>query len=278
MSDAVETEDKARKERSPSFPFISLEKAVGRARAIEERHKRDPARLTAVGITWGYAAKSSGLLQTAAALIQFGLLENVGSGPDRKVQLTELARRILFDTRDGVREKGLKEAALKPRMIAECFEKWGKGRPSDDHCVSYLVFDRAFNEVAAHTFLKTYDETVTFANLEDGDAGRDNLSSENNSGEPPFHAPVVAATPVAKSSRPFAWAKGLGAARVPTARRSSVTLSGGGTVTIEYPEGLTDGELPELKLFFDFTLQLAEKLTTENEKKRAAAEGASAGG
>lgn len=40
--------DKPKKERSPSFPFIPLEKALQRAKAMEERHKRDPARLTVV--------------------------------------------------------------------------------------------------------------------------------------------------------------------------------------------------------------------------------------
>ena len=78
------SEDKAKKERSPSFPFISLEKAVARASTLFDKHKREPARLSAVAPTWGYGVKSSGLLQTVAALKQFGLIEDFGSGDDRE--------------------------------------------------------------------------------------------------------------------------------------------------------------------------------------------------
>src|SRR4051812_23980677 len=102
---------KPRKERSPSFPFISLRKAIERAEAFYSGHRREPTRLPALAQTWGYSASSSGLQQTVAAMKQFGLLEEEGSGPERKVRISELARRILADLRPGVREMGIREAA-----------------------------------------------------------------------------------------------------------------------------------------------------------------------
>ena len=176
MLDADEIE-KSKKERSPSFPFISLEKAVERTKALYDSHRREPARVISVAKTWGYGDKSSGLLQTVAALKQFALIEDLGSGPDRKIQITELARRALMDERPGAREAALKEAATNPRLIAEYLHKWVPVRPSDGHCISELELDRGFNAAGAKLFLKVFDETVSFANLASDDGMSSSLST-----------------------------------------------------------------------------------------------------
>ena len=165
MSYADEDEGRVKKERSPSFPFISLARAVERAKAFSDAHRRNPARPAAVGETWGYAPSSSGLLQTISALKAYGLVEDIGKGSDRKIQLTDLAQKILHDTRPGAREAGVKEAAVRPRLFAEYAAKWLPQRPSDSHCLSELRLDRGFTEAAAKTFLKSFDETMIFSSL-----------------------------------------------------------------------------------------------------------------
>jgi hypothetical protein len=165
MSDNQTDTDKARKERSPSFPFISLVKAVERVREMADDHRRNQARLPVVGSSWGYGPKSSGLLQTVAALKSFGLIDDIGSGSDRKIQITDLGWRILHDAREGAKDAAIREAALKPRLIAEYVEKWVPDRPSDAHCMSELQLDRGFNEAAARSFLTVFDKTVAFAGL-----------------------------------------------------------------------------------------------------------------
>ncbi len=169
MSDEAPATEKSKKDRSPSFPFISLRKAVDRAEALNANHRREPARLASVAASWGYAPKSSGLLQTVAALKQFGLAEDLGSGDDRKVQLTDLARRLLVDSRPGARETAIREAARSPRLIAEYLGRWLPDRPSDDHCISELHLDRGFTREAAKLFLRVFDETVSYADLNEGD-------------------------------------------------------------------------------------------------------------
>jgi len=166
MTDAIETPkaDAPKKERSPSFPFISLRKAVERARAMHDRYKREPARVIVVGSVWGLGAKSSGLQQTVAALKQYGLLDDSGSREDRKITLTPLALRILIDTRPGQREDGLREAATKPRLFNE-YQRWASHRPPDDHIMSELRFDRSFTEDAAKTFIRVFFDTMEFAGV-----------------------------------------------------------------------------------------------------------------
>lgn len=168
MSDQPD-EGKAKKDRSPSYPFISLRKALDRAQALFDAHRKEPTRLSVLAQTWNYSPSSSGLQQTAAAMKQFGLLEEVGTGADRKVQISDLARRILSDLRPGVKEQAITEAAQRPRLIAEYLPKWLPERPSDAHCVSELVFDRGFNQPAAKSFLRVFDETVSYAGLKQVD-------------------------------------------------------------------------------------------------------------
>ena len=168
MSDQSD-DDKIKKDRSPSYPFISLRKAVDRAQALFDGHRKEPTRLSALAQTWNYSPSSSGLQQTVAALKQFGLLEDAGSGSDRKVQISDLARRILSDLRPGVREQAIQEAARRPRLIAEYLPNWLPDRPNDAHCISELVFDRGFLEPSAKAFLRVFDETVDYAGLRQND-------------------------------------------------------------------------------------------------------------
>lgn len=151
-----------KKERSPSFPFIGLSKALERARAVYAHAKRHEARVPDVAAAWGLGAKSSGTLQTIAALLAFGLLEDQGSGENRKLKITDLAFKALEDQRPGAREGALAEASLKPKLIAEYFEKWHVERPADGICISELRIDRGFTEDGAKAFLRVYDDTVGF--------------------------------------------------------------------------------------------------------------------
>lgn len=169
MADYEETGVHSKKERSPSFPFISLAKAIDRAEELRVAHKRAPARLAQVGPTWGYGPKSSGLLQTVAALKQYGLIDDLGSGEDRRIVLSELGWKILVDTRPGAREDALRQAALSPRLLRDFYDRWMPDRPSDAHCVSELHLDYGFTQESAKTFLRVFDETVAFANLRSGD-------------------------------------------------------------------------------------------------------------
>jgi hypothetical protein len=162
-------EQRAKKERSPSFPFIPLPKALERLQSFYEAHRKEPTRIGVVASTWHYSPTSSGLAQTIAALKQFGLLEEVKGADDRKVQITDLGRKIISDQRPGAKEQGITEAAQRPRLIAEYLPVWVPDRPNDTHRVSDLEFDRGFNQAAARLFLRVFDETVDFAGLSSND-------------------------------------------------------------------------------------------------------------
>ncbi|MBL1256790.1 hypothetical protein [Methylocystis sp. Sn-Cys] len=152
-----------KKERSPSFPYIGLPKALERAGELYLHAKRHEARTADVAAAWGLAAKSSATLQTIGALIAFGLIEDQGSGDSRKFKISDLGFRALQDQRPGAKDAALQEAATRPKLIAEYAEIWKGGRPADGICISELHVERGFTEEGARSFLRVFDDTIGFA-------------------------------------------------------------------------------------------------------------------
>lgn len=157
-------------ERSPSFPFITLTKGLERTRELFDAARRHEMRLPDAAKAMNYGAKSSGAVQSLAALIAYGLVEDSGSGDSRKFKVTDLGFKALEDQRPGAREAALAEAAMNPKMIAEHAEKWKDGRPSDAICISELRIDRGFSEDGAKAFLRVFDDALSYAKV--GSSGK----------------------------------------------------------------------------------------------------------
>lgn len=167
-------EDDAKKVRSPAFPFIPLERAIQRARQFEAAYQHNWGRIANITKVWEYTEKSSGGIQTVAALVGFGLMEDEGKNEDRKLRLTPLALTILKDKRPGAADTAIKQAALNPKVLAKLWKDWGAQRPPDVECESQLHLDMKFTEEAAKRLLKVYDATISFAKLAPSDNAEDN--------------------------------------------------------------------------------------------------------
>lgn len=176
------TDTKKTKERSPSFPFIPLEDAIGRLKDFEVKFGRHPAPASKAGLAWGMKDGSSQAFQTLAALKAFGLLEYEGSAKDRKALISDTGRNYLRAQQDSIKKKILQEIALKPTQIAKFWGVWGRQRPPDPVCLDMLILENAFTEGAAQTFLKVYDQTLEFAELRDGEHKEELQQSDERHG------------------------------------------------------------------------------------------------
>ena len=196
-----------RRDRSPSFPYIPLAAAIDRTRQLYEKAKRYEARIADAATAWQLGTKSSSTLQTAAALLAFGLAEDSGSGEGRKIKVSDLGWRILEDKRPGAWERGLAEAALKPKMIAEyATEHWKDGRPDDGICISELMIERGFNDEAAARFLRVFDATIRYAGLRDSDSLPDSKTESAGLDNERKHDPVVPPPTLPKVGDYVRWA------------------------------------------------------------------------
>ena len=163
-----QTEQKKRRDRSPSYPAIPLSVAVDKVRELYRHEKAYLTPIDTVFEHWNYRPRSGSGAVAVAAALKFGLVEDDGSGPNRRVKVSELGLRIVRDTREvsPERERLLREAALLPALHRELWEKYGGSLPSDANLKHALKFEYGFTDVGAGEFAREFRATITFAGLE----------------------------------------------------------------------------------------------------------------
>lgn len=236
--------------RSPSFPFISLEKALTRARLMEEHHKTFATPRSTLARTWGLKDTSSSFLQTVSALKAFGFIEDEGTGEDRRFRLTELAQRILLDAREELRDAALKEAATKPPLLKEFQERWSNGRPSDEHCISELQLDHRFNRKTAANFLSVFDETFRFLIDTASDSTPERTVPEDSDGGSDASTPVLERQPTPRQR--------IRRGEAPGMKEDVFTLAEGDAV-LQWPATISRESYVDLKDWLGLMLRKIER-------------------
>lgn len=159
----------AKKDVGTRFPFINLEKALAKAQKMFEADSQGrPMAVPTAYDVWGYSAKSSGGHQTVGALKAYGLLDDEGALEERKLFLTEDAKRYFLDEREAEKTKLLTKFALEPKLINALWEDWGGSPPADSIARSHLKLDRKLNEQSARSLLGIYKDNLDFADLKGG--------------------------------------------------------------------------------------------------------------
>jgi hypothetical protein len=153
------------KPRSPSYPSLTLEASIRRARAILQLEGRNEATEAVIFSDWGYKSKSGPAIGTLAAVKAFGLL--VPGRVANTYRLSELALRIILDERedDTERRTAIQTAAINPPMHKVLWEKYGAALPSDSNMAYFLRVERQFTDPGAKQFIDLYKATLAFAGL-----------------------------------------------------------------------------------------------------------------
>jgi hypothetical protein len=171
---ASETMSEKKRTRSPAYPYVNLETAINRAKQFYDKEGRNAANIHVAAKHWGMVEGSSAGLQTVAALISFGLMQDEGSGVKRTVRLTQPALKILLDTRGAEssdRELLIKKAALTPKIHNQIWTRWKGELPSDASLRHVLLFEweTPFNENYVDSFIGEFKSTIRFAKLDVSD-------------------------------------------------------------------------------------------------------------
>lgn len=173
LSAAVTARQVARaRHRSPNYPFISLERAIERAKQIYEPDKRHEVPIAVASKNrWDYKYPGSQCDQTVAALKAYGLVDVNGAGDGRTIRISDRAYRILAGAQDA--PERIKDAALAPLIHAELWQKYSsQGIPANDLIRHYLLFDRengTFNDDVVDGVIERFKDTISFAKLIEGD-------------------------------------------------------------------------------------------------------------
>jgi len=154
------------KPRSPSYPGLTLETAIEKAKTIHGHEGRNEAAESVILGHLGYKSKSGPAIGTMAALKAFGLVVT-GRGTNSH-KLSDLAIRIVLDEREDETERmaAIQQAALNPPMHKVLWEKYGSELPSSDQSLIYfLKFEKEFTDTGAKAFITLYRATLIFAGL-----------------------------------------------------------------------------------------------------------------
>lgn len=164
--------------RSPPYPYIGLRRAIDRADKLYAKARNFAVPLTTAADAWGTKITSSATLQTAAALLQYGLIEDEGSRSARRVKLSRLGLSIVMDKRPDSAERNaaIKDAALNPNIFREIWQTYGNASGLDDSALQFaLTLERAqqgkapFSPEAAREVIRVYRESMTYAGLTEAD-------------------------------------------------------------------------------------------------------------
>lgn len=236
MSDAdPQNQPTNKRERSPSFPYIDLRVCIEHLEELYEAAKMNEVRVADVAQAWGMTAKSGSLMRYVAAMGQFGLVDTNGSGDNRRIKVSADGRRILEDTRPGIREKLCSDAALKPKLVnglflgSESMPHWGRNRPNDGIAESSLRFDLSFTADAAKRFLAVYDATIPYI-IEDGQSVEGELAAPEENGAVDLRE--VAQTPEVSIGDYIQW-ESMGVLQFPQPQRVRWVSEDGTHVAVE---------------------------------------------
>lgn len=157
------------KGRSPAYPSINLETAIQRARQLYDKERNYLTPVTTIAAHWGYRSLNGPAAQAIAALKRYGLLDEEGASEDRKAKVSKLADIILVHPEEAERKEAIREAALRPAIHREMWDKYHDHLPSDQNLLWELTRDRGFTETGASEFVPVYRATIAFAQLGDAD-------------------------------------------------------------------------------------------------------------
>jgi hypothetical protein len=244
--------------RGPSYPSLSLEEAVGKAREFWDAEKRSAAPVSAAARHWGYSVTSSSGKVVVAALLQYGLLEDSGSKDNRMVKLTPRALDILLDEVESPgRLKAIQDAARSPKIYSDLLAKWPPNElPSDQTIKFFLLRDKGFNEGSVVGFLKDFRGTLTYAKLdktpriEVNDAPETELGTdlEERTARVQDKDPVVNATQerAAVTLKPLPPASGV--------KQDTFSLDEG-QVVLQFPEKMSSDSYEDFKDWIELQLR-----------------------
>lgn len=178
MTNEAEKPSKPKRFRSPPYPMFDLNKAIERAASVYNKAQHHLVGISVIADVWGFKSVDGKVWRAAATMIQYGLMEDSGSGASRKFQLTSLGKRLVLDTEpdSDARKKALKAAFLSPMVHKELWDKFGSTSGLADSVIkTHLTIDREdsgeapYSPSAADDVLNIYRSSLSYAKIVDSD-------------------------------------------------------------------------------------------------------------
>lgn len=153
MMDAKDT-----RRRSPSFPSISLPRAIQLVSRVYGAVFDSPLDTNTVLELMGFSGISGASRTALSSLKQFGLLE----GRDTENKVTKLAAQILHPVEEIEKLSAVVESSRKPNIYNEIFGQFKGSLPEDKIIKAFLIRNHGFSDAGSDSLIKNLRETEDF--------------------------------------------------------------------------------------------------------------------
>lgn len=156
--------DKRSRMRSPNYPAIGLEEAVGKIEALYKQDLLVASPKDAALKHMGFEKAHGEAGRVLATLKSFGLIEEIND----RIKLTQRGINIVVrEAGDAQRADALRDASISPEIYRQLLKEYRDSLPSDVTLKSELIAVRKFNPNAVDGFIRDFRGTLKFAGLSD---------------------------------------------------------------------------------------------------------------
>lgn len=224
------------KQRSPNYPGLSIQKALGKAEAVYRAEHTHPAPRDVVAKHLGYGSLNGSSLTAIGALNHYGLLEAAGEGlrvSDDAVTIFELP------PTEVAHRQALTRCAFKPSLFEELRSQFGDKLPSEAN-LRHALIKKGFIPSAADGVIRVFRENLEVV----GVAGNGYHEEE----EPPMQAaqpnPALAQAPPPGTTE-AGKTTDLVLPQNPGKKQEVFVLSGG-SVVVQWPDSMSADDFQDI--------------------------------
>jgi hypothetical protein len=156
------TEKRKAKDRSPNFPAITFDAALGLAKKLWDIDKKHAMGLDLAFKRLGYT-KNGRSMRVLSALKKYGLIVFEGT----EVRVSDDANAIfIFPEGSPERESRIKSLAMLPLIFKEVLKRFPSGLPTDENLAAKLQHEMGFTEDAVGPFIKALRAAMATAGVD----------------------------------------------------------------------------------------------------------------
>lgn len=147
--------------RSPNFPGLPLEDAIGFVKDVWDKNRRAPISREAGAKDLGYTGLTGRSLKVLGALNQYDLIENVSKG---QMRVTKTAEDILIGFPEEVRRAAVTKAGHAPSLYRDIYERF-EGTIPGENAVRFFLLQKGFTNEGVEKALRSFNETNRYVEM-----------------------------------------------------------------------------------------------------------------
>lgn len=224
------------KQRSPNYPGLNIQKAIGKAEVIYRAEHTHPAPRDVIAKHLGYGSLNGSSLTVIGALNHYGLMEAAGDGlkvSDDAVTMFELP------AGQAEHREALIRCAFKPQLFAELRSQFGDKLPSEAN-LRHALIKKGFLPGAADGVIRVFRE-----NLEVVGALENGYDEDEESPLPPTQ-PVPSQANQPPPHRPVEVGKSVDSIASNPGKKQEVFVLSGGSVVVQWPDSMSADDFQDI--------------------------------